>query len=122
MNIDKKIKEALQQDSDNIDKMVAKEPGIFQMLFDAYKGSLGRWILIVGVVTFAVTVLMFWCGYQFFFVEGNMMHKLHWGVGLLLSTMVQIAMKMWSFMEMNRQSVIRELKRIELAIERLEKE
>ena len=80
-------------------------------------------MIIVSIVTFLITFLMFWAGYQFFFVEVAeqklMLHKMQWGAILLLSTMVQIALKMWTFMEMNRQSAMREIKRLELVIEKL---
>ena len=119
MNIDEKIKNELENDAAKLDDILAHEPGIFGMLGNAYKGSLGRWMIIVTIFTLAITAIMFWSGYQFFFVEGTELHKLHWAVVLLLSTMVQIALKMWTFMEMNRQSVIRESKRLELAVEKL---
>jgi heme/copper-type cytochrome/quinol oxidase subunit 4 len=76
-------------------------------------------MIIVGIFTFVLTVVMFWSGYQFFFVEGTQMHKMHWAVVFLFSTMLQIALKMWTFMEMNRQSVLRESKRVELVVEKL---
>jgi len=119
MNIDEKIKQELQADAANIEKNLTHDTGIFDMLAQAFKGSLGRWMILVAFVGTAMTLLMFWAGYQFFFIEGSEMHKLHWGVVLLLATMMQIALKMWSFMEMNRQSVLRETKRVELAVEHL---
>ena len=119
MNIDEKIKAELEHEAKSIDQALAHDAGIFTLLANAYKGALGRWVIIVGIFTFAVTVLMFWAGYQFFFVEGGLAMKLHWGVLLLLATMVQIALKMWTFMEMNRQSTLRELKRVEFSVESL---
>ncbi|WP_448550466.1 DUF6768 family protein [Thalassotalea fusca] len=119
MNIDDKIRAELEHEAKSIDQALAHDAGIFTMLANAYKGALGRWIIIVGIFTFALTVLMFWAGYHFFFTEGSVAMKLHWGVLLLLATMVQIALKMWTFMEMNRQSTLRELKRIEFSIESL---
>lgn len=119
MNIDDKIKSELKTESNKLDKLLAQEPGIFGMLHGAYKGSLGGWMILVGIVTFIVTVVMLWCGYQFFFIEGTIETKLHWGIGLLLAAMMQVALKMWSFMEMNRQSMLRDIKRIELQVERL---
>ena len=123
MNLDDKIKQSLESEAKNLDHILAHEPGIFKMLLNAFKGSLGRWMILVAIVTFLITLLMVWAGYQFFFVEVSeqavMLHKIQWGVVLLLSTMVQIALKMWTFMEMNRQSAMREIKRLELTIEKL---
>ena len=119
MNIDEKIKAELAHEAKSIDQALAHDAGIFKLLANAYKGALGRWVIIVGIFTFAITLVMFWAGYNFFFVEGSLSMKLHWGVALLLATMVQIALKMWTFMEMNRQSTLRELKRVEFSIESL---
>lgn len=119
MNIDDKIKQELESEAKQIDKILVHDPGLFKMLANAYKGKLGGWLILVGVATFIFSILMFWCGYEFFFVEGPLEHKLQWGVGLLLSAMVQISLKMWTFMEMNRQSTLRELKRFELSINKL---
>lgn len=119
MNIDEKIKQELKDESEQLDQILAHEPGIFKMLANAFKGSLGRWMIIVGLFTFIITLIMFWAGYHFFFEQGNMVFKLHWGVVLLFTAMLQIALKMWSFMEMNRQSMLREIKRLELAVDKL---
>jgi len=123
MNIDDKIKHSLESEAKSLDKILAHEPGIFKMLINAFKGSLGRWMILVAIVTFLATLAMLWAGYQFFFVEVSSqaltLHKIQWGVILLLSTLVQITLKMWTFMEMNRQSAIREIKRLELVIEKL---
>jgi uncharacterized protein DUF6768 len=123
MNIDEKIKQELENEAKHLDQLLVPDPGLFKMLANAYKGSLGGWVVAVGIFTFAISILMLWCGYQFFFVEGvaggELTHKLHWGVGLLLTAMMQISLKMWTFMEMNRQTTLKEMKRIELAISKL---
>lgn len=119
MNLDERIKQELSDEAEHLDKLLAKDNGIFAMLANAYKGSLGRWLVMVFIVGTLITVLMVYAGYQFFFIEGDVGFKLHWGITLLLATMIQIALKMWSFMEMNRQSSLREIKRLELTLEKL---
>ena len=42
------------------------------------------------------------------------------GVTLLLASMMQIAIKMWIYNEMNRNATAREIKRLELAIVKLQ--
>jgi len=116
MNIDKKIKEQLTTEAEQVDKILLHQEGIFSMLFNAYKGSLGRWMIIVSVVAVLVSLLIIWAGYQFFFVDLAIKEQLHWAVVLIISLIMQVALKMWAFMEMNRNSMLRELKRIEVAI------
>ncbi|GHE76945.1 DUF6768 family protein [Thalassotalea profundi] len=119
MNLDERIKQELSDEAEHLDQLLTQDQGIFSMLANAYKGSLGRWLVIVTVAALLVSGLMLYSGYQFFFIEGDSAFKLQWGLTLLLATMVQIALKMWSFMEMNRQSSLREIKRLELMVETL---
>ncbi|MGB1291572.1 MAG: DUF6768 family protein [Pseudoalteromonas sp.] len=42
--------------------------------------------------------------------------QLFWAVCFVSSLMMQIAIKLWLFMEMNRQSIMKEIKRSELEI------
>lgn len=119
MNLDERIKQELSDEAEQIDHLLENDTGIFSMLVNAYKGSLGRWLVMVFIVGTLITILMGYAGYQFFFIEGDISFKLHWGITLLLATLIQIALKMWSFMEMNRQSSLREIKRLELMVEKL---
>lgn len=120
MNIDKKIQQELKEEANQLDNILAHEPGVFNMLLNAYKGSLGAWIVIVSIVTLCVSAIMVWAGYQFFIGEAKgLEHQVYWGVVLLVSVVIQVALKMWTFMEMNRQSTLREIKRLELMIEKL---
>lgn len=122
MNIDEKIKQELESEAKQIDQIVAQQEGIFTMYFNTFKGALGVWMVIVTFVILVVTAVMIWAGYQFFFVEHELADKLHWAVILGIAIVAQVALKMWSFMEMNRQSTIREIKRLEITIAKLSKQ
>lgn len=119
MNIDDKIREQLERENALLKSQIQQDPSLFAMLANAYKGRLGGWMILMSLVGLILTALMLWCGYEFFFVESSIDAKLRWGVGLLLSAMLQIAIKMWTFNEMNRSATQRELKKLELAVERL---
>lgn len=119
MNIDDKIREQLERENALLKSQIQQDPSLFAMLASAYRGSLGGWMILMSLVGLLLTALMLWCGYEFFFVESSLEAKLHWGVGLLLSAMMQIAIKMWSFNEMNRNAMQREIKKLELTVERL---
>ncbi len=123
MKLDDQIKQALEKEAQQIDKIIAHDPGLFAMLGNAFKGSLGIWFIIVSIFGFLLSLVMFWAAYQFFFVvnadNNGLMHKLHWGITLLISSMMVTALKMWTFMEMNRHSTVREIKRLELMLEKI---
>ena len=90
------------------------------MLGDAYKGRLGTWLVLMSIIAIFLSLLMLWSGYQFFFVAENPAVLIKWGVTLLLASMMQIAIKMWIYNEMNRNSTAREIKRLELVIAKLQ--
>lgn len=116
MNINQQLKQEQQQ----LDVILAHEPGIFKMLGQAYQGALGGWMILVTILSLVVFMVFVWAGYEFFITKGVLMeYKIYWGFVMLLAVLMLMAMKMWIFMEMNRQSTNREIKRLELMVERL---
>jgi len=118
MNIDEKIKAELENEANELDKILVDDQGVFDMLKGSFQGGMARWMIMINIVILLVTGAMLWTGYQFFTstaVDGYAF----WGVCFLLSAIAQIAMKQWVWMEMNRSSLMREIKRIELSVEKL---
>ena len=119
MNLDDKISQALAQESQEIDKLVAEEnSGLFGMLFATWRGGMRYWVILINVFTLLFTMLFIWCGYQFWISE-IATQQIFWGIAFLAVLQVQISLKMWLFMEMNRMSMVREIKRVEIAVARL---
>ena len=119
MNLDQKIKAELERDTPDVEKILAQDDGLFDMLFATFRSGIRAWVIVINLVTLVVTGLLFWTGYEFF-TSGGLQDQVFWGVCLLLALNAQIALKQWIWMEMNRTSVIKEVKRVELAIARLQ--
>jgi len=117
MNIDEKIKQDLQNDSPDFDDIARDKEGLFDLVFGSFKGSLGRWVIFVNIFTLIATGVMFWTGYRFF-TSVILQEQVFWGVCLILAVFAQVALKQWLFMEMNRSSLMREIKRVEVAVAR----
>lgn len=117
MNIDQRIKAELEQESAEIDRILAHDTSMTGMLAGGLKGSLGRWFLLANLAALAATVFFVWCGYRFF--TGAAEQQVFWGVLFLLGVQLQIAIKQWLWQEMQRNAVMREVKRVELAVARL---
>jgi len=115
VNLDERIKKELEAETAEIDKMLAKEGGLPDMVAAAFKGSLRRWIWATSIILLPISGLMVWSGYEFF-TAANMDDRIFWGFCTLLSGLPQIALKQWQWMEMNRASMMREIKRIEIAV------
>lgn len=114
-DIDNRIKAELEKDTAAIEALLANEGGMPDMVAAAFKGSMRRWVWMITVVTLVVTVIMFWCGYEFYYAANSDM-RIFWGIWFIISGMAQIAMKQWHWMEMNRATLMREIKRLELAV------
>jgi len=118
MTIDQRIKDELQSEAKYIDDILAQEPGLFNMMFNVFKGSLRYWAIVVNIVTLIVTFGFLWTGYQFF-TAGTVDDRVFWGVITTILIMIQIALKQWMFAEMRRMATMREIKRLELTINNL---
>ena len=116
--LDEMIKAELEQESSEIDLLLASEGGLPDMVAASFKGSMRRWVGVVYVAAFAVAIPMFWSIYQFF-IAISLDDRLFWGLIALTTLIMQGLLKVWIFMEMNRASMMREIKRLELAVAKL---
>jgi len=119
-SLDDKIKAELEKETSEIDALLAKEGGMPDMVSAAWHGSMRRWIWITGFFLLPLTAVMFWCGYEFFVAETSD-DRIFWGFCMVISLIPQAALKQWQWMEMNRASLMREVKRLELAVAALSK-
>ena len=115
MNIDERIRKELQGQSTPLDHLDPADAGLFGMLHRVFTGTLRRWAaygMVLTLVFFAATV---WCIVRFV-TAVDIDERLLWGLGALFGFHAVSMLKMWFFMEMNRNSVLREIKRLELAL------
>lgn len=114
--LDDKIREALsEQDRVLMDQF--GEQGIFSQLGGLFQGKLA-WLSIVtfvaGIVMFAIGVYAAW---QFATVS-DLPTMLRWGGIAWFGMMGMIMIKLWSWMRMETNRTLREIKRLELQIAR----
>lgn len=120
MSIDDRIRRELEQQGSEIDRAQFDERSLFGMLGRVFTGSLRRWAAFGMLLTLVFVALTIWCGYGFF-TAADTGGRVFWGVLALAAIQAVSMLKLWFFMEMNRNSVIRELKRMEIALSRLER-
>lgn len=119
MNLDDRIKRELESEATEIDQAMSESNGLLELALSPFKGGLRRWMFVIYFVIAIVTVVMLWSGYQFFIAE-SVDARIFWGVWFVITLNAQAMMKLWTWMEINRNSVIREIKRLEIAIARLQ--
>lgn len=115
MNLDDKIKASLEAEQQQLDKVISTDDGLFERLSGVYQGSMRWWVLLSSVVAMLLTIGFVYAGYQFF-IANNVSDQVFWAVWFIVGLMMQIAIKLWIFMEMNRVAQLKELKRTELVI------
>ena len=111
-DIDKLIKETLTKEEakfyDDLD-----EQNVFQMLVGLFKGK-NSWIMYVmnfmTLVFFAAFII---CVIKFFDTE-NTNELIKWSVGGVISLLAVSMLKLFAWLQMDKNALLRELKRLEL--------
>lgn len=121
-DLDRKIKEALSaQDAELFDEF-SGEQGMFEMVGESFKGR-HRWLVVLvtiySVVFFVLAVVTV---VQFFKADvANTRDLLMWATAFVFCVNAVAMLKMWYFMELNKNTITREVKRVELQLARLAK-
>lgn len=118
-NIDDLIKQALSEEESEILERL-DEQSIFEQVMSTYQGKM-KWLGIY--VTFLIlvfTVLLIYCLVEFLRTE-DIRQMLLWGAGMGASFLMVMMLKIWKFMQMNKNTLLREIKRLELHIAALHK-
>lgn len=112
MNIDEKIKRELESNVTEIDNMLNDQ---VRLTVSIFKGHSSKWMLLVGIIILVISALMIWTGIEFF-LSRNVNDQIFWGVCLLITLICQVAMKQWWWMSTNQNALLREVKRLEIAL------
>ena len=115
--IDKLIKETLTQEEAKFYDGL-EEQNVFQMLGGLFHGK-NKWImLLMNIVILVFFVLFIYCIVQFFNVESTK-ELLMWGIGSLMSLSAVSMLKLFAWMQMDKNAILREVKRLELQVSSL---
>jgi len=114
-NIDDEIRAVLSADEMAELETLTGEQGMFDMIGDSFRSKMRYWVAILWVYSFVAFVGAVWSGFRFYeATEPKEMAA--WG-GLCIILVIFVALgKMWYWMEVNKNTVVRELKRVELQI------
>jgi hypothetical protein len=112
--IDKLITETLSRDEAEFYKTLDEE-NVFKMWSGIYSGKI-RWIamllsMFIAIFAFAA----FYSGYLFFTVE-TMEEMIRYGAGMFICIIFTAFLKLWLWNQMDKNALLRELKRIEFQV------
>ena len=116
-DIDKLIKETLtEEEAKFYDEL--EEQNIWQMMFGIFKGK-NSWInIVISIVQLLWFVLFIYCTVQFFNTEETN-ELIKWGIFGMLSIMASSMLKFYTWMQMDKNALLREIKRLELQVSSL---
>jgi len=116
-DIDKLIKETLSEEEAKFyDEL--EEQNLFQMLGGLFKGKNSWLALIMNVMNALVFGLLIYCIIQTFDVEKTN-DLILWAGGVILCFLYMSMIKIYMWMQMHRNAVVREIKRLELQLSSL---
>ena len=120
--LDKKIREALSAQDAELFEEYGGEQGLLEMVGDTFRGR-RRWLAVLAIVySIVFFILAIVTAVLFFKTDPDSTRDLiMWAMGFLFCNIAVAMLKMWYFMEMNKNAVTREVKRVELQIARLAK-
>lgn len=112
--IDKLIKETLSEEEASFYDAL-DEQGIFEMLFGLFRGK-NAWInILLNVMIIVFFALFIYSGVQFF--EADTTEGLiKWGFGSMIFILCISMLKLYAWMQMDKNALLREMKRLELQV------
>jgi len=116
---DLKLRDGLTAEDEAFLKDLEGRRGLFAQIGDTFSGPLGAWTVFawgLGLIFFALSIVCFWK------LTGvaDAREGLVWLAGALAGWISVGLIKIWFWLRMNHLSTLRELKRIELRMVRLE--
>jgi hypothetical protein len=117
--IDQALKGALDADDEAFLLELDSERGLFAQIGDTMRGPLGGWSKLVVFNSTLLVVVMVVAVWQMIAAETDRALIL-WTAAALGALFVQGMLKQWFFERMNFVALLRELKRIELRVARIE--
>ena len=116
-DIDQLIKETLSQEEAKFYDDL-EEQSVLGMIFGLFKGK-NKWLLVMmNVMTLVFFGLFIYCLVQFFNVEETKA-LLKWGFGSIIFMLGVSMLKVFAWLQMDKNALLRELKRLELQVSSL---
>ena len=111
---DDRIRQALRAESDNVWKDV-EEQGLFEQALGVMRGKHKSLTVIANAVMVLFFAMTVYSVVRFFAAETTQT-QMAWSVVFLTSNMIVAMLKLWFWMQMDKNTVIREVKRLELQV------
>ena len=92
-----------------------REEGVFRQMAGIYQGKM-RWMAILATIESVVFVVLIVLAAIEFFQADDTKWQIFYATSILLLGMLLLLVKLWGWMQMNRNAIQREIKRLELRL------
>ncbi len=92
-----------------------REEGLFRQMAGIYQGKM-RWMAILATAESVVFVVLIVLAAVEFFQANETKSQIFYATAVLFLAMLLVLVKLWGWMQMNRNAIQREIKRVELRI------
>ena len=116
--LDKKIREALQAEDAELLADFDAEPSVFEMLLETFQGK-HRWLVFLTTFWMLVFLVLGVLSVIQFFKADELRDVVMWAAASAFFLSGVTMMKVWYWMELNKNAITREIKRLELQVARL---
>ena len=113
--IDDKTKQALSADDAELYQELSSRQSIFGMVADSFRNA-SRWLVIFAIFWGMVFMAAGIHALLELLAAENVRDQILWATALILSVLGVAFMKVWYWMELNKNAITREIKRVELQI------
>lgn len=113
-DLNKKILQALKNDI-AANEFSEEQANTLQLMKQSFQGTFKISFIAIVIIQFIFAGLAVYSGYQMI-GEVEIGLKINWLAGTLLAIIALAVARLWFFMELNRLSIIREVKRVELQV------
>ena len=92
-----------------------EEQNVFEMVLGLFKGKNAWFLIITNIIIFIFLGLLIYCCIQFFKVESTE-ELIKWSLGVVISFLSVSVLKIYAWMQMDKNAILREMKRLELQV------
>lgn len=117
-DLDKAIREGYSAEDADLMKRLAADPSMTRQVLNAFQGPFGAFNVLGVLVTLVLLAGGAYCVWRFL-GTADVRDMLIWGGGAAAALCAVSMIKVWFWMELQRNATVREIKRLELQVSRL---
>jgi hypothetical protein len=117
-NLDQAIRQALSAEDAEFLAKFEKDAPLHEQVLGTFSGPFGGLNILAAVMTLGAVGVMFFCAWQFF-QASEIRDQVLWSASTMTAVIFVSMLKIWFWMEMHKNQVLREVKRLELQVARL---